>query len=53
MLYIMRLLESMHLKVKKRMLVKSNNKGAIDLCNSWIVGDCMKHINTKIIFCTN
>jgi len=50
MLYIMRILESMNLKVKKTMLVESDNKGAIDICNSWTVGGRTKHIDTRYYF---
>ena len=50
MLYVMRILESMQLKVKKPMLVESDNKGAIDLCNSWTVGGRTKHIDTRYYF---
>ena len=34
MLYVMCILESMNLKVKKPMLVESDNKGTIDIYNS-------------------
>jgi len=50
MLYVMRILESMHLKVAKPMIVESDNKGAIDLCNSWTVGGRTKHIDTRYYF---
>ena len=50
MLYVMRILESMNLKVKKPMIVESDNKGAIDLCNSWTVGGRTKHIDTRYYF---
>ena len=33
-LYVMRILESMQLHMQKQMIVESDNKGAIDLCNS-------------------
>ena len=33
-LHVMRILKSINLKVKKLIILKSNNKGAIDLCNS-------------------
>jgi len=36
--------------VKKPMLVESDNKGAIDLYNSWTVGGRIKHINTRYYF---
>jgi len=50
MLYVMRILESMHLKVQKPMIVECDNKGAVDLCNSWTVGGRTKHIDTRYYF---
>jgi len=50
MLYIIRIIESINLKVKKPMVVESNNKSAINLYNSWIVGGHTKHINTRYYF---
>ena len=50
MLYVMRILESMKLKVRKPMILESDNKGAIDLCNSWTVGGRTKHIDTRYYF---
>jgi hypothetical protein len=38
MLFKMRVLESMGLKVKKTMTLKVDNKGAKDLCDNWSVG---------------
>ena len=35
MLFIVRLLESIGLKVKKPMILRCNNKGAVDLANNW------------------
>ena len=46
MLHMIRLLESMGLKVYKPMVLESNNKGVLDLCNSQIVGRRTKHIKT-------
>lgn len=50
MLHVMRLLESMKLKVNKLMILESDNKGALDLCNSWTVGGRTKHIDTRYYF---
>jgi len=50
MLYVMRLLESMQLKVQKPMVVECDNKGAVDICNSWTVGGRTKHIDTRYYF---
>ena len=49
-LYVMCILESMHLKIERPMVVESDNKGAINLCSSWIVGGRTKHINTCYYF---
>ena len=50
MLYIMRLVESLHLKVRKPMIVYSDNKGAIDLINGWSFGGGKKHMDCRIMF---
>ena len=50
MLYIMRLIESLQLKVRKPMIVYSDNKGAIDLINGWSVGGGTKHMDCRIMF---
>ena len=49
-IYVMRILESMHLKVKKPIVAESNNKDKIDLCNSWRVRGCAKCINIRYYF---
>ena len=41
MLFIMRVLESIGLKVKKPMILKVNNKGKKGLVNNWSVGGQM------------
>ena len=46
----MRTLESMNLKVSKPIILESDNKGALDLCNSWSVGGRTKHIDAKHYF---
>ena len=51
MLYDMRLLESIGLKVQKLMVVQSDNKGAIDLCNSWTVEDARNILTLGTISC--
>ena len=38
MLYVMRILESMELKVKKPMILYVYNRGTVDLINNWNVG---------------
>ena len=44
MLFEMRVLESMGLKVKKPMALEVNNKGAKDLMNNWSIGGCTHHV---------
>ena len=50
MLYIMRVLESVGLNVKKLMLLEMDNKGAYDLANNWSVGGRTCHIESKHFF---
>ena len=50
MLYVMRVLESMQLQVEKPMQVQCDNKGAVDICNTWTVGGRTKHIDTRYYF---
>ena len=50
MLHIMRLLESMGLKVKKPMVLECDNKGALDICNSWTINGRTKHMDTRYYF---
>ena len=47
MLYVMRLLESMDLKVKKPMILHVDSKGAVDLANNWSVGGRTRHVEVK------
>ena len=50
MLYTMRVLESMGLRVKKPMRLFVDNKGAVDLANNWRVGGRTRHIEVKQYF---
>ena len=50
MLYVMRLVESIGLKVKKPMMLECDNKGAIDISNNWTVNGRTKHIDTRHYF---
>ena len=50
MLFAMRVMESIGLKVKKPMLVWVDNKGAVDLFNGWGVTGRTRHIGTKLNF---
>jgi hypothetical protein len=37
-------MESIGLKVKKLMILKIDNKGAVDLANNWSIGGRTRHI---------
>jgi hypothetical protein len=50
MLYIMRVLESMGLRVKKPMILHMDNKGAIDLTHNWSVGGRTRHVDVRYYF---
>ena len=50
MLYVMKVLESMKLRVKKPMTVYVDNKGAVDLANGWSIGGGTKHMEVRIMF---
>gem|GEM_PF-6951265 len=47
MLYVMRVLESIGLTVKKPMVLEMDNTGAVDLANNWSVGGRTRHIETR------
>jgi len=47
MLFNMQVLESMGLKVKKPMILRIDNKGAVDLANNWSVGGRTRHIDVR------
>jgi hypothetical protein len=54
MLYSMRVIESLGLKVKKPMILEIDNKGAVDIANNWSVGGRTggrsRHIDTRFYF---
>jgi hypothetical protein len=50
MLFVMRLMESIGLKVKKPMILEIDNKGAVDLANNWSVGGRTRHIEVRQYF---
>ena len=50
MLFAMRVIEGLGLKVKKPMVLEMDNKGAVDLANNWSVAGRTRHIATKIAF---
>jgi hypothetical protein len=50
MLYAKNLLESMGLKVKLLIVLEIDNKGVVDLINSFTDGGCTSHIKVKQYF---
>lgn len=50
MLFIMRVIESMGLKVKKPMVLEIDNKGAIDLSHNWSVSGRSRHDSVRQSF---
>ena len=50
MLYAMRILNSMGLEVELPMILEVDNKGAVDICNSWTVGGRTRHVEVKMYF---
>ena len=50
MLFTMRIVESMGLKVKKPMILEMDNKGAVDLANNWSVAGRTRHVAVRIAF---
>ena len=47
MLYVMQILESIGLSVKKPMTLEVDNKGAVNMANGWSVGVQTRHIETR------
>ena len=50
MIYGKNMLESVGLKVQLPMVLQMDNKGAVDLINSFSVGGHSRHINVKQCF---
>jgi hypothetical protein len=48
--FVMRVLESMDLKVKKPMILEVDNKGANDLAHNWSIGGRTRHVDVKYHF---
>jgi hypothetical protein len=40
----------MGLKAKLPMILKMDNKGAVDLANNWSIGGCTKHVDVRQCF---
>jgi hypothetical protein len=50
MLYAMRILESIGLRVRKPMILEIDNKGAVGLANNWSVGGRTRHVEVRQYF---
>ena len=50
MMFVMRILESLGLKVKKPMILKLDNSGAHDLAHNWSVGGRTRHADVRMHF---
>jgi hypothetical protein len=50
MLFAMRVLESIGLRVNKTMMLTIDNKGAVDCANNWSTGGRMRHSVIKLSF---
>ena len=50
MLFVMEVVESMGLLVKKPIELHTDNKGVFDIANNWTVGGQTRHIATKCTF---
>jgi hypothetical protein len=50
MLFVMRILESMGLKVKKPMILEMDNKGAVDIAHNWSVSGRSRHESVRQSF---
>ena len=50
MLFVMRLMESIGLKVQKPMELFVDNKGAVDLANNWSIGGRTWHMEVRQYF---
>ena len=50
MLFAMRVLESIGLKVQKPMLLYIDNKGAVDYVNNWSTSGRMRHVGIRLNF---
>jgi hypothetical protein len=50
MLFAMRVLESIGLRVKMPMILVIDNKGAVDYANNWSTGGRMRHATIRLGF---
>jgi hypothetical protein len=50
MLFVYNILKSLGLKVQLPMVLEMDNKGAVDLANSWSVGGRTRHVDVQIMY---
>ena len=50
MMYTKRIMESLELRVKLRMILEVDNKGTVDLINNCSVGGRTRHVETRQLF---
>ena len=50
MLFVYNILKSLGLKVQLPMVLEMDNKGAVDLANSWSVGGRTRHVDVRMYF---
>ena len=50
MIYAMKILLSMGLLVELPMILKMDNKGAVDMANNWSVGGRTKHMDVRYLW---
>jgi hypothetical protein len=50
MMFVMRVIESIGLKVQKPMILKMDNLGAHDLTHNWSVGGRTRHVDVRMHF---
>jgi hypothetical protein len=50
MLFVYNILKSLGLKVQLPMVLEMDNKGAVDLANSWSVGGRTHHVDVRMYF---
>ena len=50
MLYVLHVLESIGLQAQLSMILEVDNKGTVDLVNSWSIGGKIRHIDVRQTF---
>jgi hypothetical protein len=50
MMFVMRVVESIGLKVQKPMILKMDNLGVHDLTHNWSVGGRTRHVDVRMHF---